>query len=134
MKVVSQALYDSPLGLAPQAASATSFRVPIPKPDWDKRQQLVRQAQDLCESARVAVRAIRGKGQKDIKADVDAKIVNKEDGRGDTKKVGADSVQKCMSCVLTQVSGPQLDVSTKKRTDEVDAIFEQAKRVYARVI
>ncbi|KAL8276164.1 hypothetical protein RQP46_011422 [Phenoliferia psychrophenolica] len=108
MKAVSQALYDSPLGLAPQAASATSFRVPVPKPDWDKRQLLVKQAQDMCENARVAVRAVRGKGQKDIKSDVDAKVVNKEEGRGDTKK---------------------LDASTKKRTDEVDAIFEQAKRV-----
>ena len=89
MKAVSQALYDSPLGLTPQAASSTSFRVPIPKPDWDKRQLLVRQAQDLCENARVAVRAVRGKGQKDIKSDVDAKLVNKEEGRGDTKKVVA---------------------------------------------
>ncbi|KAK4701881.1 ribosome recycling factor, partial [Phenoliferia sp. Uapishka_3] len=108
MKAVSQALYDSPLSLTPQAASATSFRVPVPRPDWDKRQQLVRQAQDLCESARVSIRAVRGKGQKEIKSDVDAKLANKEEGRADTKK---------------------LDAATKKRTDEVDAIFEQAKKV-----
>lgn len=61
--------------------------MPIPKADWDKRQQFVRQASDLCEHARVAVRNARTKGTKDIKSDVDGKVVSKDEGRSDTKKV-----------------------------------------------
>lgn len=87
MKVVSEAIYASPLSLVPQSLSTTSYRVPISRPDWDKRETLVRQASELCETARVNIRTIRGKGQKDIKADVDAKLIGKEDGRGDAKKV-----------------------------------------------
>lgn len=87
MKPVTQALYDSALSLTPQAASSTSIRVPIPRPDWDKRQQLVRQAQDLCETARVAIRSVRARGQKEIKGDVDSKVATKDDGRNDSKKV-----------------------------------------------
>ena len=81
-------MYASSLNLTPQATSATALRVPIPKADWDKRQQFVRQASDLCENARVAVRNARTKGTKDIKSDVDGKIVSKDEGRSDTKKVG----------------------------------------------
>lgn len=41
----------------------------------------------MCENARVAVRNTRGKGVKEIKSDVDGKIVSKEEARNDTKKV-----------------------------------------------
>lgn len=87
MKLVSEALYASPLSLTPQPISSTAFRVPIARPDWEKRQQLVRQASELCENARMSVRSTRGKGLKDSKSDLDAKLVNKEDGRNDVKVV-----------------------------------------------
>lgn len=87
LKAVSQALYASSLNLAPQATSATALRVPVPRADWDKRQQLARQASELCESARVAVRSSRTKGQKDLKSDIDAKAFSKDEGRSETKRV-----------------------------------------------
>ncbi|CEQ39071.1 SPOSA6832_00585 [Sporobolomyces salmonicolor] len=108
VKAVTAALYASPLNLTPQPTSATSIRVPVPRPDWDKRQQLVRDAQALCEKARIAIRQVRTDGQKEIKADVDAKVVGKEEARTETKK---------------------LDDATKKKTAEVDKIFEDAKKV-----
>lgn len=92
LKAVSHAIYASPLSLAPQHISATTLRVPIPRPDWDKRQALVKQASELCEHARVAVRAARGKGQKEIKADVDGKAIGKDEGRSEVKKVRSTGV------------------------------------------
>ncbi|GAA6053682.1 hypothetical protein JCM3770_001694 [Rhodotorula araucariae] len=108
VKAVTAAIYASPLNLTPQPAGSTSLRVPVPKADWDKRQQLVRDAQALCEKARIAVRQVRTDGQKDIKRDQDAKVVGKEEARTEGKK---------------------LDDATKKKTGEVDRIFEEAKKV-----
>ncbi|KPV76869.1 uncharacterized protein RHOBADRAFT_42082 [Rhodotorula graminis WP1] len=108
VKPVTAAIYASPLNLAPQPAGATSLRVPVPRADWDKRQSLVRDAQNLCEKARIAVRQVRIDGQKEIKRDQDAKIVGKDEARTEGKK---------------------LDEATKKKTAEVDRIFEDAKKV-----
>ncbi|GAA6060290.1 hypothetical protein JCM10212_002931 [Sporobolomyces blumeae] len=108
VKPVTAAIYASPLNLTPQPSGATSIRVPVPRPDWDKRQQLVRDAQDLCEKARIAIRQVRMDGQKEIKKDLDGKIVGKEEARSENKR---------------------LDDATKKKTAEVDKIFEEAKKV-----
>jgi len=87
VKPVTAAIYASPLNLTPQPSGSTSIRVPVPKADWDKRQGLVRDAQDLCEKARIAIRQVRYDGQKEIKKDLDGKIVGKEEARGETKNV-----------------------------------------------
>ncbi|POY76139.1 hypothetical protein BMF94_0862 [Rhodotorula taiwanensis] len=108
IKAVSSAIYASPLNLAPQPSGASSLRVPVPRPDLDKRQQYVRDAQALCEKARNTIRAHRVDGQKDIKKDVDAKVVGTSEARTEGKK---------------------LDDATKKKTAEVDKIFEDVKRV-----
>lgn len=89
LRAVTQAIQTSPLGLNPQHGGNTTVRVPISKPDWDKRQQLVREASHLCENARVSIRAARHQGQKEIKHDVDNKVIGKEEGRSETKKVSA---------------------------------------------
>lgn len=68
------------------------MKVPVPRPDWEKRQELARKAGEICESCRVVIRAVRGKGMKDIKSDVDSKIVGKEGSRGEVKKVSLDYV------------------------------------------
>ncbi|GAA5867681.1 hypothetical protein JCM3774_003373 [Rhodotorula dairenensis] len=108
MKAVSAAIYASPLNLAPQPSGASTLKVPVPRPDLDKRQQYVRDAQALCEKARNAIRAHRIDGQKDIKRDVDDKVVGTSEARTEGKK---------------------LDDATKKKTAEVDKIFEDVKRV-----
>lgn len=108
MKAVSAAIYASPLNLAPQPSGAATLRVPVPRPDLDKRQQYVRDAQALCEKARNTIRAHRIDGQKDIKRDVDDKVVGTSEARTEGKK---------------------LDDATKKKTAEVDKIFEDVKKV-----
>lgn len=95
---VSKALYASSLSLTPQVLSPTTLKVPIPKPDWEKRQELVRKAGEICENGRVLIRSIRGKGMKDIKTDVDMKVVGKEGSRGEVKKVRV--VQRLFSLLL----------------------------------
>lgn len=97
---MTAAIYASPLNLTPQPSGATSIRVPVPKPDWDKRQALVRDAQDLCEKARIAIRQTRNDGQKEIKKDVDNKVIGKEEGRQEGKKV-------CLSLSICQTTTRQ---------------------------
>lgn len=87
MKAVSAAIYASPLNLAPQPSGAATLRVPVPRPDLDKRQQYIRDAQALCEKARNTIRAHRIDGQKDIKRDVDDKVVGTSEARTEGKKV-----------------------------------------------
>ncbi|SGY40147.1 BQ5605_C003g02329 [Microbotryum silenes-dioicae] len=108
MKAVSAALYASPLSLTPQSHSASSLLVPIPAPTWEKRKAMTRQASDACEAARIAVRNLRTRGQKEIKQDLSTSVVSKEEARSD---------------------GKNLDAATKKRTDEIDGIFAEAKKV-----
>lgn len=87
MKAVSAAIYASPLNLAPQPSGGGALRVPVPRPDLDKREQYVRDAQALCEKARNTIRAHRIDGQKDIKRDVDDKVVGTSEARTEGKKV-----------------------------------------------
>lgn len=72
------------------------------------RQSLVKKASELSEAARIAIRAHRHQGQKDLKADQDNKVVGDGDARKDAK---------------------HLQDATKKRTDEVDKIFNGARKV-----
>ncbi len=60
--------------------------MPIPRADWNKRQQLVKQASELAENARIAIRLVRTKAQKEIKGELE-----KEEGKAEAKKVSRTS-------------------------------------------
>lgn len=62
--------------------------MPIPRADWDKRQQLVKQANELAENARIAIRLVRIKAQKEIKNELE-----KEEGKAEAKKVRRTEVE-----------------------------------------
>jgi len=49
------------------------------------RTSLAKKASELAENARVAIRAARHQGQKDLKADQDNKVVGDSDARKDAK-------------------------------------------------
>lgn len=87
VKELMRAFQSSNLGLSPVQANPTSIRITVPKPDLDKRRELVRQASELAETARIAIRNARHKGQKAIKHDVDEKVVGKDEAKGEGKKV-----------------------------------------------
>ncbi|KAL7005883.1 hypothetical protein EMMF5_004619 [Cystobasidiomycetes sp. EMM_F5] len=109
VKAVEKAIQETvDLGLNPQRVDEMTLRVPVPRPDLDTRWNLTKAASRLAESARVAIRAVRNEGQKDLKTDQENKVVGEGDARKDAK---------------------HLDDSTKKRTDNVDVIFNRAKAV-----
>jgi ribosome recycling factor len=57
------------------------------RPDMQTRTSLAKKASELAENARVAIRAARHQGQKDLKADQDNKVVGEGDARKDAKNV-----------------------------------------------
>lgn len=109
VKAVEKAIRDNlDLNLNPTRVDEMTLRVPVPRPDMQTRTALVKKASDLAENSRVSIRAARHQGQKDLKADQDNKVVGDSDARRDSK---------------------QLQDATKKRTDEVDQILAQAKKL-----
>jgi len=109
VKAVEKAIRESvDLNLNPQRADEMTLRVPVPRPDMATRESLVKKASELAEQARVVIRHTRQQGQKDLKADQDNKVVGESDARKDAK---------------------HLTDATKKRTDEVDQVFNRAKKV-----
>lgn len=64
-------------------------------PDLDTRWNLTKAASRLAESARVAIRAVRNEGQKDLKTDQENKVVGEGDARKDAKHVSYDI--RCLS-------------------------------------
>lgn len=61
----------------------------------------------ICENARVSIRSARHTAQKQIKTDIDNKVVGRSEGDKDMKRIEAD---------------------TKKYTAQVDALFEKTKK------
>lgn len=130
------------LSLNPSVVDETTLRVPVPRsavqlstakfllspcrPDMQTRTQLTKKASDLAENARISIRAARHQGQKDLKADQDNKVVGEGDARKDTKhvRVEGESHHATWADILSQ-----LQDATKKRTDEVDQIFAQARKL-----
>ncbi|KAK9900432.1 ribosome recycling factor [Cystobasidium minutum MCA 4210] len=108
-KPVEKAIRDkTDLNFNPQKTDDTTLRIPVPRPDLATRSALAKKASDLAEAARVAIRAMRHQGQKDLKTDQDNKVIGTADARKD---------------------GQKLQDATKKRTDEVDKILAKAKKI-----
>ncbi|KDN36480.1 ribosome recycling factor, partial [Tilletiaria anomala UBC 951] len=94
VKDVEKAIYASQLNLAPQVVSGDeegTLRVPVPKPTVETRKELLKDISRICESARVSIRSARHAAQKQIKADIDGKIVGSSEGKALMKKVRAGS-------------------------------------------
>lgn len=62
------------------------------RPDLATRSALAKKASDLAEAARVAIRAMRHQGQKDLKTDQDNKVIGTADARKDGQKVPPPSL------------------------------------------
>ncbi len=90
------------------------------------RQAMVKDISRICENARVSIRSARHEAQKQIKADIDNKIVGTSEGKAETKKVRSVEVRPFCS-ELTVVVASQMEDATKKWTTEVDQLFQQMK-------
>ncbi|PWN52649.1 ribosome recycling factor [Violaceomyces palustris] len=110
VKHVERSIYAANLGLTPQVQAGddeTVLRVPVPRPTSETRAQLVKDCTKICENARVSIRAARHTVQKQLKNDENRKIVSKNEAAKEMKKI---------------------EEETKKKTAEVDALFEQTKK------
>lgn len=112
VKHIERAIYSANLGLTPQTQAHQNpgdenvIRIALPQPTTEARQALVKDLTRLCENARVSIRDARHRALKQIKSDIDRKVVGKSEGDKETKKVEAE---------------------TKKFTQHVDQLFEKFK-------
>ena len=109
IKHIERAIYTSQLNLTPQTQTGEEnvLRVAVPQPTTESRQAMVKDLTRICENARVSIRDARHRAQKQIKSDVDRKVVGKSEGDKESKKVEAE---------------------TKKWTTQVDQLFEKMKQ------
>lgn len=112
VKHIERAIYSADLGLTPQTQAHQNpgdeniIRVAVPQPTTESRQAMVKDLTRICENARVSIRDARHKAQKQIKSDLDRKVVGKNEGDKESKKVEAE---------------------TKKWTSQIDGLFEKMK-------
>ncbi len=113
VKHIERAIYSADLNLTPQTQSHQNpgdenvIRVAIPQPTTESRQAMVKDLTRICENARVSIRDARHKAQKQIKSDIDRKVVGKSEGEKESKKIEAE---------------------TKKWSTQVDQLFEKMKQ------
>lgn len=113
VKHIERAIYSADLGLTPQSASHHNpgdeniIRVAVPQPTTETRQAMVKDLTKICENARVSIRDARHKAQKQIKSDIDRKVVGKNEGEKESKKIEAE---------------------TKKWATQVDQLFDKMKQ------
>lgn len=62
--------------------------LPLARPTVESRRDLIKEISKLCENARVSIRSARHVAQKQIKSDIDNKVVGSSEGKQEMKKVG----------------------------------------------
>lgn len=77
---IEKAILKSDLGLTP-ASTSDVVRLPMPPLTEENRRDLIRQARQEAENARVAIRNIRRDAIADVREMVREKIVSEDDGR-----------------------------------------------------
>lgn len=108
IKHIERAIYTAQLNLTPQTQTGEDnvLRVAVPQPTTESRQAMVKDLTRICENARVSIRDARHRAQKQIKSDIDRKVVGKNEGEKESKMVEAE---------------------TKKWSTQVDQLFDKMK-------
>lgn len=107
IKHIERAIYTCGLNLTPQSTNEDNvLRVAVPQPTTESRHAMVKDLTRICENARVSIRDARHRALKQVKSDIDAKVVGKNEGDKEGKKVEAE---------------------TKKWSSQVDSLFEKMK-------
>jgi ribosome recycling factor len=93
---------------------------------------LVKEVNKICENAKVTIRAARHSAQKQIKSDEKRKIIGTSEGSGEMKRVSSglriSLLWRSDRISHSENSSAQMEEETKKRTAEVDQLFEKAKK------
>ncbi|PKI83074.1 hypothetical protein MVES1_002901 [Malassezia vespertilionis] len=95
VKHIERAIYSAKLDLTPRVAQDEEgvVLVPVPKPTGETRTLLVQKCVQACEHARVALRNARQTAQKQMKHDLDNKVVSKSEAQKESKKLEEISKQ-----------------------------------------
>lgn len=109
---IEKAILQSKLGLTPQRAGLV-IHLPIPSLSEERRRQLIRQAEDVSEAQRVAIRNIRRDS---------IKILESLDLSEDDEKVVKDSID-----ILTKNFIAKVD---RAMQNKFDALIDVANRWY----
>lgn len=87
--VIAKAIEASPLGVMPTVAG-TSIRLTLPSLTEERRRELTRLMKQHLEEARVAIRNVREKQLKELKAQKDAKELSEDAFERERKKLQED--------------------------------------------
>ncbi len=97
VKSVEKAIRDSGLGLNPMP-DGTNIRIPVPDLNEERRQQLVKIAGKLSESARISVRNVRRDGMDNVK-----KMEKAGDITEDNLKRYSEEIQKATDEIIKSI-------------------------------
>lgn len=91
VKHIERGIHGAQLGLAPRVVPEEGegvIVVPVPRPTGETRQLVAGKCTKAAEAAQAAVRSVRQAAQKQLKHDLDAKVVSKSESQKDAKRVG----------------------------------------------
>lgn len=102
----------------------------LDRPNAESRADLMKEANRICENARVSIRTARHNAQKQIKSDEKRRVISRDEGVKEMKKVCVFPSSRLQSCELNLLNSfhLQMEEETKKQTTEVDQFFEKTKK------
>lgn len=106
LKHIERAIYAAKLDLSPRVAPEEGegvLVVPVPKPTGETRQALIHKCTQACEQAKIGVRALRHTAQKQLKTDLDNKVVSKNTYQKEAKKL--EDMVKAHTAHLDRIAG-----------------------------
>ena len=123
LKHIERGIYAAQLDLSPRIAPEEGegvIVVQVPKPTGETRKQLALRCTKECDHAKMMLRNERHTAQKQLKHDLDHKVVDKNASQKDSKKVcGTETVHNAYI---------QLEDLTKQHTAQIDAILTDAHK------
>ncbi|WFD44744.1 hypothetical protein MPSI1_003415 [Malassezia psittaci] len=90
VKHIERGIYAAKLDLSPRLAPEEGpgvIIVPVPKPTGETRKALMHKCSDACEQARIHLRSERHTAQKQLKHDLDNKVVSKDTSQKEAKRL-----------------------------------------------
>ncbi|WFC96774.1 hypothetical protein MBRA1_003437 [Malassezia brasiliensis] len=90
IKHIERGIYAAKLDLTPRVAPEEGegvLVVPVPKPTGETRQQLLHKCSQACEHAKIALRNERHTAQKQLKHDLDNKVISKNTSQKEGKRL-----------------------------------------------
>ena len=111
MSVIEKAINGANLGFNP-SNDGKMIRLPVPPLNEERRRQLAKQAHEIAEEHKIAIRSVRQRANDSLKTALKNKEISEDDERG-----GLDEVQK-----LTNVYIGRIDELRKTKEQEIMSV------------